>query len=219
MTPDIDNWRVDTRPGGWLRLQQPDGERATVYLRYRLSGPPGEERLTLQTIIVKDEDGEGLSGRVWRRVPLSKVERALAPLTATNLPAPQAQAVAEMREAFRPTEETTSLTVEQLDEYFEEGSPVDDLIDRIRSEVPDTPSSPPVLAEPDAASLRPPEGRLTDAFLRKVGDAYKYYASIGNAPARDIAEQANVPVRTVHRWVLKARERGILPPARSGRAG
>lgn len=223
MTPptsnQIENWRVAARPGGWLRLQRTDG-KASIYLRYQLSGPQGQERLTLQTVVMKgdDDEGEGLSGRVWRAVPLSQVEQVLAPLTATDLPAPQAQAVAEMRDAFRPSGAEKSFTVDELDDYFEERSPVDDLIERIQSEVADA-AKPPALTQPDVAELRPPEGRLTDDFLKKIAAAHRYYSAISKSPAKDIAEQARVPVRTVHRWVLKAREKGFLPPARRGRAG
>lgn len=221
MTPpsnQIDNWKVAARPGGWLRLQRADGKGAAIYLRYQLSGPQGKERLTLQTVVMQgdDDEGEGLSGRVWRSVPLSQVEQALAPLTATDLPAPQAQAVQEMRAAFHPSEQKP-LTVDELDEYFKEGSPVDDLVDRIRTEVADP--GDPVLTPPDATELRPPEGRLSDDFLRTVASAYRYYAPKTKSPAKAIADRANVPVRTVHRWVLKAREKEFLPPARRGRAG
>ncbi len=34
-----------------------------------------------------------------------------------------------------------------------------------------------------------------------------------------LAKEADVPVGTVHRWILEARRRGFLPPARQGRAG
>lgn len=226
MAPDtnqnqIDEWTVEARPGGWLRLQQTTGTGASVYLRYLLSGTQGKERLTLQTIVMKsDDDSEGLSGRVWRAVPLSKVEQALAPLVASDLPAPQAQAVAEMREAFRPShdggDKESFSGVDELDHYFEEGDPVD-LLERITAEIPE--AAPPTLSAPEAGELRPPEGRLTDEFLKRIASAHRYFAARGPAPAREIAERANVPVRTVHRWVLKAREKGFLPPARRGRAG
>jgi hypothetical protein len=34
-----------------------------------------------------------------------------------------------------------------------------------------------------------------------------------------LAEESDVPVGTVHRWILEARRRGFLPSARQGRVG
>lgn len=49
--------------------------------------------------------------------------------------------------------------------------------------------------------------------------AYGEYVAESNAPAKEIAGEAGVPVTTVHRWIREARRRGFLPPARKGRAG
>jgi len=56
-------------------------------------------------------------------------------------------------------------------------------------------------------------------FYRDVGIAYKEYASMGRHPAPAIAEEAGVPVTTVHRWVRESRRRGFLPPGRKGQVG
>jgi hypothetical protein len=67
--------------------------------------------------------------------------------------------------------------------------------------------------------LRRPDGSDPEAFYRLVASAYGAYSTQTNAPAVAIAEEANVPVTTVHRWVREARRRGFLPPGRKGRAG
>ncbi len=69
--------------------------------------------------------------------------------------------------------------------------------------------------------IQPPKGRLTDEFLGEVAEAYRWATESQKAPAPAIAEvaESEVSVRTVHRWIYEARKRGILPPARVGRAG
>lgn len=219
MTPQIDTWSVTARPGGWLRLQESDGD-ARVYLRYRLSGPHDRERLVLSTIVMTaDGDDDSISGRVWRRLPLTKVERMLAPLVATDLTAPQARLVGKLREAFAVTTESEA-HLDALADYFEKGESIDDLMEEVLEEAPA------ILARSGRkarskhpGALAPPDGRLTDDFLKHVTELYRYHTSLGKFPARAIAEECGVPVRTVHRWVYEARNRGIMPKGRSGRAG
>jgi hypothetical protein len=55
-------------------------------------------------------------------------------------------------------------------------------------------------------------------FYRRVAMAYRQYAQV-RPPAPAIAEEAGVPVTTVHRWVREARRRGYLPPGRQGKVG
>lgn len=67
--------------------------------------------------------------------------------------------------------------------------------------------------------LRVPSGRgkKPDAFYERVAKAYQWLAAHGGKPASVLAEQNNVPVTTVHRWVKEARARGLLPPGQKGR--
>jgi 8-oxo-dGTP diphosphatase len=57
-----------------------------------------------------------------------------------------------------------------------------------------------------------PEG-LTDEFLRHVAAAYRVAVASRKQSGAELAAQAGVPVRTVHRWVYLARQRGFLPRA------
>ncbi|WP_089310347.1 hypothetical protein [Actinomadura mexicana] len=67
--------------------------------------------------------------------------------------------------------------------------------------------------------LQRPDGSDPDAFYALVAEAYRE-ALDESAPAQVLAEEAGVPVPTVHRWVREARRRGVLPPAKKrGRAG
>jgi hypothetical protein len=67
--------------------------------------------------------------------------------------------------------------------------------------------------------LTRPNGSNPDAFYQQVAEAYRDVVQITPKVAKALADEANVPVGTVHRWVLEARRRGFLPPARQGRAG
>lgn len=61
--------------------------------------------------------------------------------------------------------------------------------------------------------------RYPDSFYEEMAARYQGLTFLGEPPAKMIAEQAGVPVTTVHRWVREARRRGFLGPARKGAAG
>lgn len=64
-----------------------------------------------------------------------------------------------------------------------------------------------------------PDGTDPDTFYRRVAEAYTAAVARTRRVAPLLAEQADVPVPTVHRWIAESRRRGFLPPARKGRAG
>lgn len=63
------------------------------------------------------------------------------------------------------------------------------------------------------------EGGLTEAFFAELARVYREASEQTRAPAKLIADEIDVPVKTVHRWVREARLAGALPPARKGAAG
>lgn len=67
--------------------------------------------------------------------------------------------------------------------------------------------------------LTRPDGSDPNLFYREVAEAYSDVLRRTSAIAPVLAEEAGVPVATVHRWIGEARRRGFLPPARKGRAG
>jgi hypothetical protein len=78
------------------------------------------------------------------------------------------------------------------------------------------------VAEPSRPEpLVPPGTRLTDDFLAAVARHYAWAALNGLRPAPYIREQlgGGWSVRTVHSWIRKARERGIIAPTTRGRVG
>ena len=67
--------------------------------------------------------------------------------------------------------------------------------------------------------LSRPDGSNPDAFYQEVAEAYRDVIQDHRNVAVVLAKEANVPVGTVHRWIVEARRRGFLPPARVGRVG
>jgi hypothetical protein len=78
---------------------------------------------------------------------------------------------------------------------------------------------PPPIDRPIGGGLSRPDGRDPEKFYRHVAAVYNLYAETTKAPARSMADEAEVPVTTVHRWIREARIRGFLPPGRKGRVG
>lgn len=63
------------------------------------------------------------------------------------------------------------------------------------------------------ARLVIPEARpYPDEFYERVAELYTSLAWRSGSPAKDIADEYEVPVRTVHGWIAKARHRGYLSP-------
>jgi hypothetical protein len=67
--------------------------------------------------------------------------------------------------------------------------------------------------------LTRPDGTDPDSFYRDVADRYTELVMETKAPAKALADEANVPVSSVHRWIRQARARGFLAAGRKGRAG
>ncbi|MFJ3024072.1 hypothetical protein ACIPH4_24470 [Streptomyces tendae] len=201
----IDAWDVQARPLGWIRLKERGGG-PSVFLQYERSGSPGQERFDMRAVVLKADEGDELSARLWRRIPFSQLERMFnfAPMV-------------EVLTAPTPAD-VVAPTLDTLDAYFEATSETESVFGSINSDVlvsDEQEGNPPG----KIPIVKPPQGRLTDDFLRDVAEAYRWFAEAKQPPAPGIADIAEVPVRTVHRWIYEARKRGILPPARTGRAG
>lgn len=206
-------WDIDVRPGGWIRVSEEGGPLA--YLQFELSGPADRERVDLKTVVLRAGAGEVLSGRTWRRLPMTEIENALNAtlLVGRNPPTEALANVGMQARAFLAEPGIDPGPPEALEEYFERTK---DVTPMFFNAVPSG------MLVGDAGKLpriKAPEGRLTDDFLKDVAEAYLWCTKAGVPPAPAIAELADVPARRVHRWVADARKRGLLPPARPGRAG
>ncbi len=63
-----------------------------------------------------------------------------------------------------------------------------------------------------------PQDGLTDEFLQEVARAYRAATARGERPNVAISKQTGYPLKSVQRWVFTARQRGVMPPGRKGRA-
>jgi hypothetical protein len=175
------------------------GFRGRIYLQLRPSEALGGRLMVYRAVMAGVVP---ISARTWRGVPIAEVEAsAMLPYNDEVL--------------RRPTDRPLALD-EVLDRYFDEtepqfGPPTDFTPETTRL----LPWDVPVIEGP----VQAPKGRITEEFLAHVASAYAWAAAQGLAPAPAIAEQADVPVRTVHGWISQARKRGHLPPGRPGRAG
>jgi hypothetical protein len=57
-----------------------------------------------------------------------------------------------------------------------------------------------------------------EAFSRLVAEHYRAWARVVPHPAAAMARHAGVKSPTVHTWIREARLRGLLPPAKRGKA-
>lgn len=175
---------------GWLMYSNPEAP-GPVWVRYR-EGDSG--RLEVAEVHVAFEDVPGTPSR-WRDL-------------ASALSAVEAEVAAnedEIRKwVRRPAKGDVRKTLEMNSTSRH----------RPRKEVP---------REAFEAALRlevPTTKPYPAGFFREVALAYHAALQLGDsAPARRIAEENDVPVKTVHGWVAAARRQGALPPARRGRAG
>ncbi|MEU3222638.1 hypothetical protein ABZ695_05695 [Streptomyces sp. NPDC006976] len=200
MTLRIDDWNVDFRPQGWIRLKEGEGG-PTVYLQFEQFGPPGQERFDMQSVVMEKGSEDTLSGRTWRRVPFSELEMYLK--------------IPEVMGYLTTPCDVTPPSLDSLAEYFDATAH----LVSAKGTIPGRALAPDGSPQDSFPVVRPLEGRLTDEHLRDVAEAYRWNTNANRPPAPAIAEAAGVPVRTVHRWIYEARKRGILPPARTGRAG
>lgn len=191
MASNEGSWLLEWRPQGWARLSEEGGE-VRVYLQY-LRDDGG--RLRLHSVVMASD--APLSVRTWRRIPFAQLENML------NL-FPQMPS---------PTDETPAPDLAGLDSFFE--ATAGDYRN-VKAHLADVLEGQP---SGDMPLVKAPNGRLTTEFFEELASAYTWLVDAQRPPAPAIAEMANVPVRTVHRWISEARSRGFLPPAQRGRAG
>jgi hypothetical protein len=64
---------------------------------------------------------------------------------------------------------------------------------------------------------RPAGKRLDDEFYKNVAHAYQSAVAVGLNPRQAIVEDTGSADATVANWVMQARKRGHLPPAKPGK--
>lgn len=153
-------------------------------------------------------DGE-LDSQMLRKIPMARIE-AMATMKAT-----EEFLLADIPPSVRPS------LLQQPVLLDNEFGAIDDVLDVHLSRTKELVGSQPSGGATGhrRETLSRPDGTDPEGFSRRVAEAYAEAASATRAPATVLAEEADVPVTTVHRWIREARQRGLLPPARKGRAG
>jgi hypothetical protein len=65
--------------------------------------------------------------------------------------------------------------------------------------------------------VRPARNQFSEEFLREVAFAYRQAVAAGRPPLKTMADDADIPVGTIARWVARARDKRFLPPAEPGK--
>lgn len=184
---------------GWISLAGP-GEVEGVHARIaaRVDG-----RVVITDLYVHADE---ITASTMRALPIGRLE-AFANAVATGEPG-----------SF----DTSDTMLEQVPLIVSAGvhSQRDVAMSELRDRVP-TPSKNAKRSDKRKAreQLRRPDGSDPEGFYRLVATAYNEAVIATSKPALVLAEEAGVPVTTVHRWIREARQRGYLPKARRGRAG
>jgi hypothetical protein len=162
-------------------------------------------RWSIDTLILMSEEDESIEASTLRAIPIGRFEAMLnqhdmgARLAAEPMPLPPN--LAKWTRTWR-----------------DELALVDEGLTRFRAGA-SRPSFSPDEAAPARDPLQRPDGSDPEAFYRKVAESYAAIVRDSSKPAKVLADEAGVPVATVHRWIHEARRRGFLPPATKGRAG
>lgn len=198
---------VSAAPGkpGWFELRIHGENQPRVLVKFE----PHKGRALLTRLIVAGQ----LDSQTLKAIPLGRVESAAnhpeyGPMSERALTEPLPPDVLDRmadREILFPKE--FSEIEGALNRYLEKSA------GQLKNAMTFTRRSRP--REP----LARPDGTDPDAFSLRVAKAYNALVVTTSAPAKAIADEAGVPVGTVHRWIREARQRGHLPPARKGRAG
>jgi len=185
--------------GGWLRVRFPPSDEHLANMRIT----PGSH-VTAPTVLAKTIERGG------RRI-ITRLIVAAEPLDSTvvkMLPTGRLESIANVpwvRDALSRTDMGPDPLAEALQAPLS-GPPFGIILE------------PPPQQEP-RAPLRRPDGSDPAGFYAGVAAAYNEALERTSAPAPILAAEAGVPVPTARRWIAEARRRGLLGPARKGRAG
>jgi len=194
--------RIEYGNGGWIRVTGEDLP-GSLYLRLR---PDERGRWTTRELYLEGEWRSLVAGDL-RELPLTGIEAAVDPdKLASNVDtvAPDLSILA----AFFATTFGTQAKHWVAESFRAQADP---------SRGAKRPHRKSLRAPRRPRRLQRPDGAITTEYLEHVSAAYTQAVLEGDSPAKALAEQAGVPIRTVHRWVYLARLRGVMQPGRPGR--
>lgn len=183
---------IETGARGWLEVAIP-GFDARVLIQVAEQ----EGRVSVLRMII---DGDALGARTLKHIPLSRIEAML-------------NRIGPVVAGEQTVQRFTDMPMQDWSAEF-------DAIDSALAQyMTNSDRLPREDHDPAREPLARPDGSDPDRFYAQVAAAYREFVAQSGAPAKYMAEEAGVPVASVHRWIHEARRRGFLPPARKGRAG
>lgn len=199
--------RITEGNGGWVCADGVDElpPDALLYVRFQ---PDDSDRLRATELYV-DAAGAHITGKHMRELPLHVIETLVneddSLRRLLDAPGPQLAVLAShFGTTFGRPDEANWVNQSMLSQLPGSGA-LTVAKEKLR----------PSASEPAVPPLAAPQDGMTDEWLRHLAAAYRAAVRRGEAPAKSLAEQAGVPVRTVHSWLYRARKRGYIAPGRS----
>jgi len=199
---------VEYGNGGWVRVTAPDLP-GPLYLRF---SQDESGRWHTSEIYLQGESRPVVAADL-RGLPLAELETIILADEGRKLLADHARTVAPDLSTLASYFGTTFGS--QAKHWVAESYRAQMRGERIRKE----PEARRIERRPVAPLAPPGPDGLTDEFLRHVAAAYADAVGRGQRPAQELAAQADVSPRNVHRWVYLARQRGLMAPGRRGHVG
>jgi hypothetical protein len=210
------DWRMIGAPGGWVRVSRP-ADKTVIYMQLRGTSTGPGARFNVHRIVV--DSSAPISTHLLRYVPFQEIEDAVTgflndpgweDMWGLRKPADDPIDIGKLEERFGARE-----NLRRMDEAPELDGPervlAGGMMVWVLGQDQDPGERPPQLTRPE---------RITDDFLADLARTYRWLVASGDtAPAASIAKEIGAPLGTVRRWVMNARQRGVLPPGRPGRAG
>lgn len=205
--------RISEGNAGWVCVDEVDElpPGALLYVRFQ---PDGSGRLRPVEVYL-DGEGQTITGKHMRELPLHVVEAVVNDdpdqpgglVRRMDFPGPQLSILASHYATTfgAKTRDNDWTALSMFSQIRDSGLPQPEKVHPKPSgnmrEVP---------------PLNAPESGMTDEWLRHLAAAYTAAVRRGEPPAKSLAKQAGVPVRTVHSWVYRARKRGYMAPGKRG---
>lgn len=207
--------RIGYGNAGWVCVDEVDElpPGALLYVRFR----PDESGRWRPVEMFIDGEGQVITGKHLRELPLHVVEAVV-----NEDPDAPAGLVARLNAAGP---QLAVLASHYATTFGGQAKPDDWVALSMSSQIRGSGLPQPEKTRPspqpktEVPPLTAPREGLTDEWLRHLAAAYTAALRRGEPPAKALAEQAGVPVRTVHSWVYRARKRGFMAPGKTGKAG
>ena len=157
-------------------------------------------------------NGEPLNAASLKQIPMGRIEALLnQPGVGAGICSPEATEITAERMAGVLAAQGDTRPLASWSAEF--GAIEEALASLLSEPAPEVPQEDPA---PKRQPLTRPTGTDPEKFYRRVAEEYSVLVGGTSRPAKVLADEANVPVATVHRWIHEARRRGTAAPSAQG---